>query len=171
MRIPALVILTIATVLTAAPARAQNTIRLIRFACMCTAGGPIITNAATRRFLSATRRHRAAPPSASIHILRARKCPLGGIAASTKLSLGLFVRRAAPEVPMSGLRSKRSNQPTDSEGDRNYNDRRDSACEYDANRNAEDARGVRHSITSYPQAGPSGIDVPLNALAGQVAAF
>src|SRR6266481_2862204 len=65
-------------------------IRLIRFACMCTAGGPTITNAATRRCLSATPRHRAAPPSAtSIHILRVRTCParddiIGGIAATTK---------------------------------------------------------------------------------------
>src|ERR1700694_47693 len=50
---------------------------------MCTAWGPTITNAATRRCLSATRRHRAAPPSASsIHILRERKRALGGIAAS-----------------------------------------------------------------------------------------
>jgi hypothetical protein len=64
-------------------------IRLIRFACTCTAGGPSITNAATRRCLSAMRRHRAAPPSASsIHILRARKHPwdhvTGGIARSTR---------------------------------------------------------------------------------------
>src|SRR6266404_374053 len=64
-------------------------IRLIRFACTCTAGGPTITNAATRRCLSATRRHRAAPPSASsIHILRARKDRwdhvIGGIARSIR---------------------------------------------------------------------------------------
>jgi hypothetical protein len=56
---------------------------------MCTAGGPTITNAATRRFLSATLRHPAAPPSASsIHILRARKRRLSGIAASTKVYFG-----------------------------------------------------------------------------------
>ena len=63
-------------------------IRLIRFACTCTAGGLTIMNAAIRRCLSATRRHRAAAPSASsIHILRARKHPwdhvTGGIARST----------------------------------------------------------------------------------------
>src|SRR5882724_11097241 len=66
---------------------------------MCTAEVAAITNAATRRCLSATRRHRAAPPSASsIHILPARKCPrmIGGIAASTEAygSLGRVLRSA-----------------------------------------------------------------------------
>ena len=63
-------------------------IRPIRFACMSISGeGATITNAATRRCLSATRRHRAALLSASsIHILLTRKGPLiiGGLAASTK---------------------------------------------------------------------------------------
>src|ERR1700692_4161237 len=48
----------------------------------------MLTIAATRRCLSATRRHRAVRHSASsIHILRARKCPqvIGGIAAPTKV--------------------------------------------------------------------------------------
>jgi hypothetical protein len=87
MRIPALAILTIATVLTSVPARAQ-TYNPAYPVCLHVYGrGATITNAATRRCLSATRRHRAGPRSASsIHILPARKCPLiiGGIAASTK---------------------------------------------------------------------------------------
>jgi hypothetical protein len=88
MRIPALAILTIATVLTAAPVRAQTydpaypvCLHVYQW------GGPTITIAATRRCLSATRRHRAAPPRASsIHILLAWKSPARviGIAASTK---------------------------------------------------------------------------------------
>src|SRR6266850_4395742 len=54
--------------------------------------GSTITIAATRRCLSATRRHRAARHSApSIHISRARKSPgndiIGGILASTKYDL------------------------------------------------------------------------------------
>jgi hypothetical protein len=64
--------------------------RAIRFACTCT-NRPPTTNAATRRCLSATRRHRAARHSASsIHISRARKSPrvIGGIAASTKAYFG-----------------------------------------------------------------------------------
>jgi len=52
-RIPALVILTIATVLDGGTVRAQTYDRLIRFACMFTSrGGPTITIAATRRCLS-----------------------------------------------------------------------------------------------------------------------
>ncbi len=48
-------------------------------------GGPDV--AATRRCLSATRRHRAAPPSASsIHILRARECPRDDIIAASTSS-------------------------------------------------------------------------------------
>ena len=57
-----------------------------RFACVRTA---TITNAATRRCLSATRRHRAAQQCASpIHILRTRKGPrvIDGIAGSTKVA-------------------------------------------------------------------------------------
>ena len=58
------------------------------FACTCTqAWKAAITNAPIRRCLSATRRHRAAPPSASsIPISRARESPrvIGGIAASIK---------------------------------------------------------------------------------------
>ncbi len=81
MRIPALVILTIATVLTAAPVRAQ-TYDPAYPVCLH------VYQPATRRCLSATRRHRAAPPCASsIHILLAWKSParvIGGIAASTK---------------------------------------------------------------------------------------
>jgi hypothetical protein len=55
-------------------------------------GGSTITIAASRRCLSATRRHRAARHSASsIHISRARKSPgndiIGGILASTKYDL------------------------------------------------------------------------------------
>jgi len=89
MRIPALMILTIATVATAAPVRAQKydpayPVCLHKYG----QGGSTITIAATRRCLSATRRHRAARQSASsIHISRARKSParlIGGIAASTK---------------------------------------------------------------------------------------
>src|ERR1700730_3620329 len=83
MRILALAILAIGTV-SIGPAAAQT--YLIRFACTCTAG-PTITNAATRRCLSATCWHRAARHSASsIHISRARKSPrvIGGIGASTK---------------------------------------------------------------------------------------
>ena len=91
MRMPALAIfLTTATVLTATPARAQ-TYDPAYPVCLHVygRGGATITNAATRRCLSATRRHRAAPPSASsIHILRARKHPwdhvTGGIARSTR---------------------------------------------------------------------------------------
>jgi catechol 2,3-dioxygenase-like lactoylglutathione lyase family enzyme len=60
-----------------------------------TGGGSTITIAATRRCLSATRRHRAARQSASsIHISRARKSPgndiIGGILASTKFSVRIF---------------------------------------------------------------------------------
>ena len=89
MRIPALVILTIATVLTAAPARAQTYDPAYPVCLHVYGRGPTITTAATPRFLSATGRHRAAPPSASsIHILRARQRPLGGIAASTKAYFG-----------------------------------------------------------------------------------
>jgi hypothetical protein len=85
MRILPLVILTIATVLTAAPARAQTYDPAYPVCLHVYGRGASITNAATRRCLSATHQHRAAPPSASsIHILRVRKCPLGGIAACTK---------------------------------------------------------------------------------------
>jgi hypothetical protein len=70
---------------------------------MSTAGGPTITNAATRRCLSATRRHRAARHSASsIHISRARKSPraIGGIAAaSTK---AVHWRRQPAPAPRAG---------------------------------------------------------------------
>jgi hypothetical protein len=89
MRILALAILAIGTI-SIGSAAAQHTIRLIRFACMCTVGRATITNAATHRCLSATRRHRAGPRSASsIHISRARRSPrvIGGIAASTKAYL------------------------------------------------------------------------------------
>jgi hypothetical protein len=100
MRILALAILAMGTV-SIGPAAAQTcTIRLIRFACTCTIEGPTITNAATRRCLSATRRHRAARHSASsIHISRARKSPrvIGGIAASTKAYFGAWVP-AGPQM-------------------------------------------------------------------------
>jgi hypothetical protein len=52
-------------------------------------GGPTITTAATRRCLSAARRHRAARHSASsIYISRERKIPraIGGIAGSIKVN-------------------------------------------------------------------------------------
>ena len=72
MRILALAILTIGAT-SIGPGAPRRTIRLIRFACVCTTG-PTITNAATRRCLSATRRRRAARHSASsIHTSRARK--------------------------------------------------------------------------------------------------
>jgi hypothetical protein len=89
MRIPALAVLTIATVLAAAPARAQ-TYNPDYPVCLQAFGERRATsNAAIPRWRSATRRHRAAPPSASsIHILRARSCAgddiIGSIAASTK---------------------------------------------------------------------------------------
>ena len=89
MRIPPLAILTIAMVLTAAPVRAQ-TYDPAYPVCLHVyqPRGSHYTNAATRRCLSATHRHRAAPPCASsIHILLAWKSParvIGGIAASTK---------------------------------------------------------------------------------------
>jgi hypothetical protein len=92
MRFPALAILTVATVLTAAPARAQTYDPAYPVCLHVYGRGAAITNAATHRCLSATRRHRAAPPSASsIHILPARKCPLiiGGIAASSKAALAV----------------------------------------------------------------------------------
>ena len=57
--------------------------------CLHAYGPAPTTNAATRRCLSATRRHRAARHSASsIHILQARKRPrvIGGIAGSTKVA-------------------------------------------------------------------------------------
>jgi hypothetical protein len=87
MPILALAILTIATVLTAALARAQTYDPAYPVCLHVYTRGPTITNAATRRCLSATRRHRAARHSASsIHISRAGKSALGigGIAASTK---------------------------------------------------------------------------------------
>ena len=85
-RIPGLAILTIATV-SIGPAAAQ-TYDPAYPVCLRDRGATI-TNAATRRCLSATCQHRAARPSASsIHILRARKRPLGGIAASTKAYFG-----------------------------------------------------------------------------------
>jgi hypothetical protein len=89
VRIPALAILTIATVLTAAPARAQRYDPAYPVCLHVYDWGPTITNADTRRCLSATRRHRAAPPIASsIHILLTRRSLrgniIGGIAAFTK---------------------------------------------------------------------------------------
>jgi hypothetical protein len=89
MRILALAILAIGTV-SIGPAAAQKydpayPVCLHKYGL----GGSTITIAATRRCLSATRRHRAARHSASsIHISRARKSPgndiIGGILASTK---------------------------------------------------------------------------------------
>ena len=98
MRIPALAMLMIATALTAAPARAQTYDPAYPVCLHVYGRGATITNAAIRRCLSATRRHRAAPPSASsIHILLARKSPLiiGGITASTKTLLAEEQHRAA----------------------------------------------------------------------------
>jgi hypothetical protein len=89
MRIPALAILMIATVLTAAPARAQ-TYNPDYPVCLQVCGiAGATSHAAIPRWRSALSRHRAARPSASsIHILRPRKCLreriIGGIAASTK---------------------------------------------------------------------------------------
>ena len=103
-RIPALAIVTIATVLTAAPTRAQ-TYNPDYPVCLHAFGEKAATsNAPIPRWRSATRRHRAAPPSASsIHILRARRCPrediIGGIAASTK-SLLLGVAHACELCPV-----------------------------------------------------------------------
>ena len=75
MRILALAIFAIGMI-SIGPAVAQ-TYDPTRFACTCTAGGPTITNASTRRCRSATRRHRAARHSASsIHISRA---PMGPV--------------------------------------------------------------------------------------------
>ena len=87
MRILALAILAIGTVSTE-PAVAQ-TYDPAYPVCLHVTAGPAITNAATRRCLSATRRHRAARHSASsIHISQARKSPrvIGGIAGSTKVA-------------------------------------------------------------------------------------
>jgi hypothetical protein len=75
-------------------------------------GGSTITIAATRRCLSATRRHRAARHSASsIHISRARKSPgndiIGGILASTKYELA-----AGLSVSSGGMRNARASTPT-----------------------------------------------------------
>src|SRR5712672_2599252 len=92
MRILALAILAIGTV-SIGPAAAQ-TYEPAYPVCLHKYGlvGATITIAATRRCLSATRRHRAARHSASsIHISRARKSPrndiIGGILASTKYDL------------------------------------------------------------------------------------
>jgi hypothetical protein len=89
MRMPALAILTTATVLTAASGRAQTYDPAYPVCLHVYGRGATITNAATRRCLNATGRHGAAPPSASsIHILRARKHPwdhvTGGIVRSTR---------------------------------------------------------------------------------------
>jgi hypothetical protein len=84
---PALAILTFATALTAVPARAQMYDPAYPVCLHVYNRGATITNAATRRCLSAARRHRAGLHSASsIHILRARKSlrVIGGIAASTQ---------------------------------------------------------------------------------------
>ena len=95
MRILALAILAIGTV-SIGPAAAQKydpayPVCLHKYGL----GGSTITIAATRRCLSATRRHRAARHSAtSIPISRARKSPgsdiIGGILASTKFSVRIF---------------------------------------------------------------------------------
>ena len=89
MRVPALAILTIGMVLTAAPARAQiyNPDYPVCLQVYDIDGAT--SHAAIPRWRSALSRHRASPPSASsIHILRARMCQrvhiIGGIAASTK---------------------------------------------------------------------------------------
>ncbi|SRR5713101_424233 len=85
MRILALAVLAIGTV-SIGPAAAQTYDPAYPVCLHVYGRGPTITNAATRRCLSATCRHRAAPPSASsIHILRAGDCPRADIiAASTK---------------------------------------------------------------------------------------
>ncbi len=101
MRIPALAILTFATILTAAPARAQTydpaypvclhvyTRGANYYECRYTSLPQCNASASGRA---------AAPPSASsIHILLARKSPLiiGGITASTKTLLSEEQHRAA----------------------------------------------------------------------------
>ena len=86
MRILAMAILAIGTVSTR-PASAQTYDPAYPVCLHVYTRGPTITNAATRRCLSATRRHRAARHSASsIHISRARESlrVIGGIAACTK---------------------------------------------------------------------------------------
>jgi hypothetical protein len=97
IHIPALAILTIATVLMGTPARAQ-TYNPAYPVCLQTYGrdGNYI-ECGIPRWRSALSRRRAAPPSASsIRILRAGKCPrdhvLGGIAASIKCLAGRLSR-------------------------------------------------------------------------------
>jgi hypothetical protein len=82
MRIQALAIFAIGTV-SIGPAAAQRYDPAYPVCLQVYGRGAPITNATTRRCLSATRRHRASRHSAlSIHISRARKCPrvIGGIA-------------------------------------------------------------------------------------------
>jgi len=89
----------------------------MRPAIPCACGRTSLTIAAIRRWLSATRQHRAVRQSATsihileIHILRARKCPqvIGGIAAATKRRLpkGLMICadvRPAESSGMTGVR-------------------------------------------------------------------
>jgi hypothetical protein len=85
MRILALAILAIGTI-SIGSAAAQTYDPAYPVCLQCTPWGPTVTNAATRRCLSATRRHPAARHSASsIHILRARKSPrVIGIVAPTR---------------------------------------------------------------------------------------
>ncbi len=81
-RTACLAILTIRTV-SIGPAAAQTYDPDYPVCMNITRWGAVITNAATRRSLSATRRHRAAPLNASsIHILRARDCPRADIIAA-----------------------------------------------------------------------------------------
>jgi IstB-like ATP binding protein len=127
MRILALAILAIGTV-SIGPAAAQTYDPAYPVCLHVYGRGATITNAATPRCLSATRRPRAGQHSASsIHISRARKGPqvIGGILASTEYDLAACFRRGTDaewkcddrswqillQNPAAAKRELRSSQP------------------------------------------------------------